>query len=575
MKDKNANHSSIEFVDLAKIESMAFTSPLTYRFYRRQERTVDSWKCLYAELLRELFQMLSAGLDDKKIQTVFAENEFGDLKAAKGMKKPISVRRGFYVESDLPVDAMLRRIRDILLLHDISLDYISIKYTVDLKRKEEYALRRQSAPLEKVYTLDWNSVIPLLGAVPISFRYCSLNTRKVTSWTELYVALISLLLEDYPQKIRPGISIGDRRCPDIVRVSKLNQLYRPRNINKDLVVETQGTINNLVDRLYYFFELCRVDPQQVVIKFRFDDIVKEKEYLWSYSRKEAPYAVSKAESGCSRRYRFLLTKHFPNGFRISSTIDMNRFRELYKKQYSEELPCNDADIIVGLHKVGRLSGDRILTQRTEGQQSLIYDIKSMIERTFSEGASCIYLQQLYTWFEAALVSQLGIYSYEGLVDIIDDIPGMIYTVRRNCICYGRRKPDPTAEIIAILKQLKKPATGEEIAEKLWYIPGEKIHQVLQVTDTIVSLGNGQFYYAPSFPLTRNKKSKISSAIDSLLRVQGKMTEMELLSVLVQECPDILDNAKELTWQGFLGCMVTLFHDTFVCEGKEIVRINRS
>ena len=575
MDVENTNHNSVEYVDLSKIESMAFTSPLSYRFYMRQERMVDSWKCLYEELLHELFRILSARVEEKKILTVFGENEFGDLKATKGMKKPISVRRGFYVESDLPVDTMLRRIRDLLLLHDFPLDYVSIKYEVDIKRKEEYIQRRQNAPQEKVYILDWDSIISLVGAVPISFRYCSLNTRKVTSWTEMYVAIISLLFEDYPQKIRPGISIGDRRSPDVVRVNKMDQLYRPRNISCDLVVETQGTVNSLVDRLYDFLELCRVDPQRVVIKFRFDDAAKEKEYLWSYSRKSVTQSVNDVENGRARRYRFLLTKHFPNGFRMNSTIDTNRFRELYKKQYREELQCSDSDIVVGLHRVGRLSGDRIHTQRTESQQLLIDDVKSMIESTFSEGASCIYLQQLYKRFEVLLVSQMGIYSYEGLTEIIDDIPGMIYTVRRNFICYGRRKPDPTTEIIATLKRLKRPATSEEIAEKLWYIPGEKIHQVLQAADPIVSLGDGQFYYALSFPLTRTEKTRISSAVDSLLRVQGKMTEMELLGVLVQECPDILDNAKDLTWQGFINCICWLFSDTFVHEGKEITRNNRS
>ena len=196
MEGGNEKRSSIELVNLAKIESMAFTAPLSYRFSRRQERSVDSWKCLYFELLRELFQVLSTDFDENRIRTIFSGNEIGDKKAAKSMKKPETVRRGLYIECDLSPDTMLRRIRDILLLYNLPLSYVSIKYSIDIERKEEYALRRQSTTQEKVFTLDWNSVISLIGAVPISFKYRSSNTRKVNSWTDLYVALVTRLLED-------------------------------------------------------------------------------------------------------------------------------------------------------------------------------------------------------------------------------------------------------------------------------------------------------------------------------------------------------------------------------------------
>lgn len=41
-------------VDFGKIQSMAFTSPLAYRFYRKQERQIDNWRDLYAAVLSDL-----------------------------------------------------------------------------------------------------------------------------------------------------------------------------------------------------------------------------------------------------------------------------------------------------------------------------------------------------------------------------------------------------------------------------------------------------------------------------------------------------------------------------------------
>mgnify|MGYP006955461513 CR=1 FL=1 len=41
-------------VDFEKNQSMAFTSPLAYRFYRKQEKQAENWRDLYAAVLSDL-----------------------------------------------------------------------------------------------------------------------------------------------------------------------------------------------------------------------------------------------------------------------------------------------------------------------------------------------------------------------------------------------------------------------------------------------------------------------------------------------------------------------------------------
>lgn len=46
-------------IDFEKNQSMAFTSPLAYRFYRKQEKQVENWRDLYAAVLSDLARSFS------------------------------------------------------------------------------------------------------------------------------------------------------------------------------------------------------------------------------------------------------------------------------------------------------------------------------------------------------------------------------------------------------------------------------------------------------------------------------------------------------------------------------------
>lgn len=41
-------------IDFKKNQSMAVTSPLAYRFYRKQEKQVENWRDLYVVVLSDL-----------------------------------------------------------------------------------------------------------------------------------------------------------------------------------------------------------------------------------------------------------------------------------------------------------------------------------------------------------------------------------------------------------------------------------------------------------------------------------------------------------------------------------------
>lgn len=163
-------------IDFEKNQSLAFTSPLSYRFYRKQERQVENWRDLYSAVLSDLARAFSDKFTLVDSGSILPKDEIGDLKQSKKMKKPVSMRRGIYVETDLNTETIICRIRSVLDKCNLPHTYLFITYIVDEERKAQYQRKRMDASIKaKVYVLDWDIQATYTG----HFRY-RIDTRLKT-----------------------------------------------------------------------------------------------------------------------------------------------------------------------------------------------------------------------------------------------------------------------------------------------------------------------------------------------------------------------------------------------------------
>ncbi len=551
-------------IDFEKNQSMAFSSPLAYRFYRKQERQVENWRELYVSVFSELVRSFADCI------SILPKDEIGDLKQSKKMKKPVSIRRGIYIETDLNTETILRRIRSILDECNLPYTHLSITYFVDEERKAQYQqMRMDAASKPKVYVLDWNVRAAYTGSSPVSYRYKTKNTKQIASWYDIYVQLIIDLMAEYPKKIKHGVSVGSRRSYDICDTTKKHSMRRPKNIGNGLVLETFGTPAILIDRMYHFLILCKVDPSRIVIRFGFDDKQRESEYLEQLPGQTGVSSISTNVDGkVARRCKGILRKQFESGFRLKSSIDMNRLRESYQRSYKENLPA-DEDVIAILHSINKPMDGRIYADRSEEQDDLMEVILQDIDDTFASGATCIYLQAILDRHQMQIHEYLKIYTTDALAELIISTATKAYTVKRNYLCFGRRKPDADGEVISVLQKNRMPITAADVAASFWYIPKEKVNQVLISTDSIVNVQQDQYYYAPNLPLSRSDKARIRENLKALLAIQDFLTEIELLNTVLQECPNLLSEVSFLSWRGLRNSLLYLFGDAITHDGNMI------
>lgn len=126
----------------------------------------------------------------------------------------------------------------------------------------------------EVLTVDFENTPSLVYTKPVSFSYFEETTDGLRSWTDLYVKFFSVLYEDYPHLLHIGASFtanGDGRV-ELGNASMSHAMAAPKVIatpnSDELYLETNLSANNIVGKIKFLLNLCSVDHDNVVIKYR-------------------------------------------------------------------------------------------------------------------------------------------------------------------------------------------------------------------------------------------------------------------------------------------------------------------
>ena len=568
MMDERELDQATYKLDLEKSPSLSFIEPVSFRFSRYQPQAIDSWKGLYGEVLKHLCQKFY-----ESVKAALPEGEIGDLKASKKMKSPYWIRRGVYAETGLNKDTIIKRIQNAMASCGLKSSDLKIIYYIDEVRKQAYEDRLEREKFtQRTLQLRWDYTGSYKGARPISFRFQKHRTKQVKSWTDLYVQFISLLADDYPRMIRDGISFGETRI-DICKAGKKKKaMQNPARIGHNLFVESFGSSSALIDRMYNALILCKLDPVVLVINFTFKDLDRAFEYLGKNVRGKDGLdseAIESLDGYLVRRLRFLIKKHYENGYRLDSAIDRSRLYTVYEEQYKEPLEVGEEKLRTILLTIAKPVGGRIMPRAQAAISKLMKSVIATISDTFEAGATCIYTSELIKKFSNDLTEN-GVHDERSLEELILNNSGNVFRIQHNRICYGRRKADIESEIVNVLKNRGSPQTLEEIAGTLWYIPKAVLERELTNAGGIVSPASKKYYCADNLPISKTERNMIKESIRSFFGIRQEMTEIELLDIVLQFCPHLLSEASFLSWKGMEDSLVSLFKDVITIRNNQIV-----
>lgn len=125
----------------------------------------------------------------------------------------------------------------------------------------------------KIYQIEFDKKIDITHSKPKGFTYFGEEQMFGKSWTDLYVAFMAVMCDNYPHILVPGTVFSDHRCyrVDLAKKSEQNLLICGKHIPRtDMMLETCLNSNAIAGKMRYVLQLCRVDFENVIITYKKD-----------------------------------------------------------------------------------------------------------------------------------------------------------------------------------------------------------------------------------------------------------------------------------------------------------------
>lgn len=147
-------------------------------------------------------------------------------------------------------------------------------HTVTTEQTEPRPLKEQSDVLPTkedkadVYTVDFSTPNNLSFTKPDMVSYFG-EKRDVDSWTQVYIQLVTFLLEDYPDVFKRLMNqnVNGRGRSDFSNKQGARQMVAAKKITEDFFIETNLSATDIVSKIRRILDICNVDYENVVIRY--------------------------------------------------------------------------------------------------------------------------------------------------------------------------------------------------------------------------------------------------------------------------------------------------------------------
>ena len=128
-----------------------------------------------------------------------------------------------------------------------------------------------------VSLVDFDNIKSFEFTAPLEFKYFDEYQDQVSSWRELYLKVLSLLLEDYPYQFTSGMSFSEKAGRmDFADKTKCSFMRVPNNIpNTNFYAETNINATQVLQKIKFLLNACNVDYENLIIKYSTKNDSKE------------------------------------------------------------------------------------------------------------------------------------------------------------------------------------------------------------------------------------------------------------------------------------------------------------
>lgn len=544
--------SDTVIVDLSQIRNYDFTTPVAVSYFD-DTYFENTWKSIYVrscKLLADDYPHVFAALCGKSMMGNGCV-EIGDESDAATMSAPEPISDTYYVETNQSTTDFMKHLRMLLERCNVDYENLKIEYKrAPLRQNDDTSAdhRTASAGCEtdeqksnRIQFIDWMQKQGLKTTTILSYLSA---VKQCGEFAHQH----GLLKEDL-------LFIRD--------AAKIEQLIQQLLKNHDFLEWNNAQHNRFRAALtkYAEFRKCNAPIKESSVYSEIQSQVVLKQFAEPDSF-EIP-------SKTAQQYTAILREEFEDGFRLNHMIDLNRFKLFYSERYGSAPEESDERIVKILQSVGFTLDGRIYAALNSNQQKLIEEIHAEIQRAFREGATCVYLEAIMQRYENRLADELQIYHVDALKELLLSTSNGAYESRYSYLYRYTKSPNTKQDVVQCLKASAMPMTYSELHNKLWYIPLDKIKNILITTPSIVNVDSETYFYAPNLALSEDELQKITGFIQRELEQKAFMTDSELKTWIDANCPSVRINNSNFTVWGFRNALSYLLKDKFSFQGRII------
>lgn len=390
----------------------------------------------------------------------------------------------------------------------------------------------------------------------------------VKNWTQAYVQVVKCLFEVYPDKISllKGKSILGKRRTDIADRAGSALMREPMQISDDLFLETNSSADVIVKKIGLLLNICCIDKNSVIISY------------YPNNKKENPNPDTKSEHSSKSkfdavdfaRYREILTS-FPRGFRISSILDMKRFRSFWNEKYGDELSESDDTVRRCVEHITIPYNDFVYLPEMMLDESISERLQSYLTKCFGEGKTAVYFDAMYKEFQKEFenthINNSGMlkcylaHVYEGK-----------YFIHRNYItATADAEVDPAVEVREYMIAAALPVDIDDLKIALSHINEKELLRIIQGTNSAEFVRNqkGEYFHADIIRFSQQEMDIIRELIQSAIADKDYMGGKELIDSIAARLPQINERYPFLTPVGLRDAIAYKLRDEFSFKGKII------
>jgi len=257
----------------------------------------------------------------------------------------------------------------------------------------------------------------------------------------------------------------------------------------------------------------------------------------------------------------ILSERFTNGFRIASPIDLERFRRFVSDYSNDKTQLSDDELMKAIDNCGMSFDGKVyvVSEQTKSQ------VKEIAKRYFSDGAKIIFYASFYAKNEDWLFSA-SIISEDMLIVILRKLfPKLSFTQTYFGYLNTAISDALESEILRVWAD-DVLLTYEQLAERLHYIPIEKIKYTLGQNSDFIWNNTSTFSHVSKINITANECKAIRKAAQRECKANGYISITDL------PLGEIVERNYELTLSAVHNAAFRIcLSDKFDKKGKIINR----